>query len=1307
MGLRKTRRRLLKPWPFLEKAACSLSLLVVALSDGNYSCCRGAAAAGLGQGVLSPLAQLTVINAQVERDDMYYFQVLTEAWQSTRVRVAIEDCTPRTAVIASFGAEPTPSRHELLAHVSLDRNGNETCGVDVITRPSYSRDGVWHFAVVGGSPLHGERYFAGPPDNLAFEASVIAEERERVGGGEGASLWPCTARQGAHLPSLFSVGACDRNWLPLPPPLPLPLPFLPADASRGGGGDDGEYSGVQPAFASFISFGGGGGGGVGHLLNLSLSYARVDFSTSCGGENVVYPTLDRGNAAPGDCVRRIAIPPAVVPTITGPPGSSLKHGGGGGGGGAGAANFLPTMGRFLGGSASDRSGENGGDDDNAPPNHSIPPSWLGAFTVSPYDEIITVPFQLSALVDAEEATSAGGNAIQGVGGGGGRYNGGEAGEGGAKGKGGVQTRRVQENVEMLGDVGGRGGGRYGGIKHRRAMENIEIVGEGGGGGGRGGGGGSSEVKPGTALQNMEVVEGKEKLERRGPQHDRRQRQRQQRQRSLNLSSEDRTPGNDGGRARERAGVGGGGGVGVAGDRRLGADKGGDGCKVTVCAAPARIPSGLEEEEGEGKGKEGRGGGQQEGRSVCHSVTVEGNGAAVGGVLELPDRPQTGRWYLSAHSACGDASPHRSRRRLENEILALETDGLDLEASEPEEKGERRVVAAAGGGEGGGGGRGEGGAGAGAGGGGGGGGGRRGSGGEKVNIFGSDSGWGLEVLSLQRDWAHVEWSAEMLVPNVNGAGGSGGDGGDGEEKTAAATDAVEACLPGGAGKEMFVIRAAAFAEACPRGAVDVSGVDLVQQTVSNKGGGKGRDEKEGEVRRFSCVGAELPMVMRKEGSAKVFGGKGAREEQGAMGEKEEEEEEEGKGRGGGGNGERAIATIGVERRVLVPEGGRGGGDDEGKSAEWRWRGPSPPSLWYTLEMSGREVGASMEVRLSVNSSAPLSSGSYPSSLSLGSPSPWHMGPGSLTPPPSSPALPLNMSVAMRVGALPVVDANGVAREGTWVLWTADALSEPAEWSQSGDEGVGRGKTSGLRGKKTRLENEAVKGYDANGYDANGYDANGYDANGVHVEILPTWGTTFTWNVSHPPPLHPAAVWGGAGLGKGTAATTLFMVVSGETVVEAAAREAAYGGGGGGGVKEGGMRRELDGGGEGGEGGGGVRELWTLGVAPEVTFRYCTEDICPASRGVCRAARGGSGDDYVTVSKCHCYYGYGGEACAQRVVSYVALLFQFCLLVLSNLAVVPGVRLALRLGAATGAAPAVVLALTGAASAAYHVCDLEKP
>lgn len=58
----------------------------------------------------------------------------------------------------------------------------------------------------------------------------------------------------------------------------------------------------------------------------------------------------------------------------------------------------------------------------------------------------------------------------------------------------------------------------------------------------------------------------------------------------------------------------------------------------------------------------------------------------------------------------------------------------------------------------------------------------------------------------------------------------------------------------------------------------------------------------------------------------------------------------------------------------------------------------------------------------------------------------------------------------------------------------------------------------------------------------------------------------------------------------------------------------------------------------------------------THRYCDEDVCPVGRGECRAARGGSGDDYVTVSKCYCFYGYGGEACGQRVVSYVSLLWQ---------------------------------------------------
>lgn len=42
-----------------------------------------------------------------------------------------------------------------------------------LSRPPehYSR----HFAVVGGSPLHGNRYFAGPPDTLNFEIALIEE----------------------------------------------------------------------------------------------------------------------------------------------------------------------------------------------------------------------------------------------------------------------------------------------------------------------------------------------------------------------------------------------------------------------------------------------------------------------------------------------------------------------------------------------------------------------------------------------------------------------------------------------------------------------------------------------------------------------------------------------------------------------------------------------------------------------------------------------------------------------------------------------------------------------------------------------------------------------------------------------------------------------------------------------------------------------------------------------------------------------------------------------------------------------------
>lgn len=141
------------------------------------------------------------------------------------------------------------------------------------------------------------------------------------------------------------------------------------------------------------------------------------------------------------------------------------------------------------------------------------------------------------------------------------------------------------------------------------------------------------------------------------------------------------------------------------------------------------------------------------------------------------------------------------------------------------------------------------------------------------------------------------------------------------------------------------------------------------------------------------------------------------------------------------------------------GGSEGGGGEGTGGEgaprWLWRGPGPPSLWYALEMSGREVGASMEVRLSVNSSAPAAAAAAFSGPGRGgSPTAWHMGPGLTAASgaaddergpgggeaqglasayPSAnieDASSMNLSVAMRVGALPVIDPNGETKVVRW-------------------------------------------------------------------------------------------------------------------------------------------------------------------------------------------------------------------------------------------------------------------------------------
>ncbi|CAM9720564.1 unnamed protein product, partial [Choristocarpus tenellus] len=128
---------------------------------------------GLSPGSLSALARVSITSDEILRDSMSFFEVTTSAWDSTRVRVAIDGCNPFTAVLASFGALPTPSHHDVLAPAMLDSNGT-SCGVDIWTTVS-GREGTWFLAVVGGSPLHGLRYFAGPPDKLTFEVTTISE----------------------------------------------------------------------------------------------------------------------------------------------------------------------------------------------------------------------------------------------------------------------------------------------------------------------------------------------------------------------------------------------------------------------------------------------------------------------------------------------------------------------------------------------------------------------------------------------------------------------------------------------------------------------------------------------------------------------------------------------------------------------------------------------------------------------------------------------------------------------------------------------------------------------------------------------------------------------------------------------------------------------------------------------------------------------------------------------------------------------------------------------------------------------------
>eukprot|EP00611_Tribonema_gayanum_P005195 TRINITY_DN14455_c0_g1_i2.p1 TRINITY_DN14455_c0_g1~~TRINITY_DN14455_c0_g1_i2.p1 ORF type:complete len:900 (+),score=132.52 TRINITY_DN14455_c0_g1_i2:369-2702(+) len=111
-----------------------------------------------------------------------------------------------------------------------------------------------------------------------------------------------------------------------------------------------------------------------------------------------------------------------------------------------------------------------------------------------------------------------------------------------------------------------------------------------------------------------------------------------------------------------------------------------------------------------------------------------------------------------------------------------------------------------------------------------------------------------------------------------------------------------------------------------------------------------------------------------------------------------------------------------------------------------------------------------------------------------------------------------------------------------------------------------------------------------------------------------------------------------------------------------------------------------------------------VQPMVSFTRCSSQACPQSKGSCSVSMGTA--EGVLVGTCYCKYGWGGEGCADRLVSTQTIALQAAALVLTNLAVVPSVVLAYRLRKVTDSAagPGAVFGVAGASSALYHLCDI---
>lgn len=68
-----------------------------------------------------------------------------------------------------------------------------------------------------------------------------------------------------------------------------------------------------------------------------------------------------------------------------------------------------------------------------------------------------------------------------------------------------------------------------------------------------------------------------------------------------------------------------------------------------------------------------------------------------------------------------------------------------------------------------------------------------------------------------------------------------------------------------------------------------------------------------------------------------------------------------GSGGGGGGAGAGAKF-EDAAMTLQEGREGGGEGGLESEDWSLEGPDLPSVWYAMEVSGREVGASMTIKL---------------------------------------------------------------------------------------------------------------------------------------------------------------------------------------------------------------------------------------------------------------------------------------------------------------------------------------------------------